>query len=177
MEPLQSTPMQYVRRAGNDPSFLLKALREAAGELSRSVSGLSRREARLPATGPDEGWTLLAIPYHLRDTESGLIRQYQAITRWRDPEIDNVDLDDIPFEEDYRDEHLGDLIDEFRELRHTSSYLLWDLLPSEWEKAGIHPYRGRITLLEIVREAYQHDLAHLWQAQRMLEALTRPGGP
>jgi hypothetical protein len=168
--------MQYVRRAGNDPSFLLKALREASGELSRSVSGLSRREARIPATGSDEGWTMLAIPYHLRETESGLIRQYQAITRWRDPEIDNVDLDDIPFEEDYRDEHLGDLIDEFRELRHTSSYLLWDLLPSEWEKAGIHPYRGRITILEIVREVYQHDLAHLWQAQRMLEAMTRPGG-
>lgn len=168
--------MQYVRRAGNDPSFLLKALREAAGELSRALYGISRREARVHGTGADDLWTLLAIPYHLRETEHGLLRQYQAITRWHDPEIDAVDFDDIPMEEDYRDEDLGELIEDFRELRHTSSYLLWDLLPSEWDRAGIHPYRGRVTLLDIVRETYQHDLEHLWQAQRMMEAMTRPGG-
>lgn len=167
--------MQYVRRAGNDPSFLLKALSEASGELSRSFGGLSRREARRPAPVPDDGWTLLAIPYHLRNVEQGLLEQYQAITRWHEPEIEAVDLDDIPFEEDYREEDLPDLLEEFRYLRRRTSYLLWDLMPSEWEKAGNHPYRGRLTILEIVREAYQHDLEHLWQAHRVLEAMTRPG--
>lgn len=166
--------MQYVRQAGSDPSFLLKALSEASGELSRSFRGFSRRELLTRAPAPDDGWTLLAIPYHLRETEYGLLTQYQAITRRREPEIRNVDLDDIPLEEDYRDEDLADLLDEFRELRHRSSYLLWDLLPSEWEKGGLHPYRGRLNLLEIVREAYQHDLEHLWQVKRMLEAMTSP---
>jgi hypothetical protein len=35
----------------------------------------------------------------------------------------------------------------------------------------LHPYRGRLTVLEIAREAYQHDLEHLWQARRMLDHL------
>ena len=37
-----------------------------------------------------------------------------------------------------------------------------------------HPYRGRVTLLELTREMYQHDLEHLWQTRRMIEALTSP---
>ena len=166
--------MQYVRQAGSDPSFLLKALSEASGELARSFRGFSRRELRKPAPPPDDGWTLLAIPYHLRETERGLLKQFEIITRHRSPQIPSVDLDDIPIDEDYRDEDVNDLLEEFHDLRRRSSYLLWDLLPSEWEKAGIHPYRGPLTLLEIVREAYQHDLEHLWQVKRMLESMTSP---
>ena len=32
--------MRYVRQAGSDPSFLLKALGEAAGELNRAFFGI-----------------------------------------------------------------------------------------------------------------------------------------
>src|SRR5438046_1994214 len=35
--------VRYVRQAGTDPSFLVKALGEAAGELRRSLEGLPRR--------------------------------------------------------------------------------------------------------------------------------------
>jgi hypothetical protein len=44
-------------------------------------------------------------------------------------------------------------------------------MPGEWERAGMDPYRGRMTVLEIARETYRHDLEHLWQARRMMDAL------
>lgn len=163
--------MREVRQAGNDPSFLLKALSEASGELRRAFYGLSRRELLVPGEDPDDGWTLLAIPYHLRQTEQGVLDQYHAILSHSGAEIAHVDLDDIPFEDDYRDEDDEFLLEEFHHLRRRTSYLLWDLMPSEWERTGLHPYRGEMSVLQITREIYQHDLEHLWQARRMLASL------
>ncbi len=164
--------MQYVRQAGSDPSFLLKALSEASGELQRSFYGLSPRDLMQPGSGVDEGWRLLGIPFHMREVEKGIIRQYETILHDRGAEIPHVDFDDIPFQEDYCEEDEEELLEEFHYLRRRSSYRLWDLMPTEWERAGIHPYRGRMTILQIVRETYQHDLEHLWQARRMIDALS-----
>jgi hypothetical protein len=163
--------MQYVRQAGSDPSFLLKALSEAGGELRRNYHGLSRRLLLAPGAGIDEGWSLLAIAVHMRDTERGVADQVDAILSRHQPEIRHVDFDDIPFAEDVRDADEDEVLDEFRWRRRHSSYMMWDLEPADWERCGIHPYRGPLSLLQIARELYQHDLEHLWQARRMLEAL------
>ena len=163
--------MKYVREAGSDPSFLLKALSEASGELQRAFYGLTPRQLMIPGQGVDEGWHLLAIPWHMRDVERKVMRQYETILHERGSDMPHVDYDDIPFEEDYCEEDEEELLEEFHYLRRRSSYLLWDLMPGEWERAGVDPYRGRMTLLEIARETYRHDLEHLWQARRMMEAL------
>ncbi len=163
--------MQYVREAGSDPSFLLKALSEASGELRRSFHGLTRRQLRVPAAGVDEGWRLKAIPFHMRETERIALDQYRMILAFPASEIEHNDLDDIPFEEDYRDEDAEELLEEFHYLRRESSYLLWDSSPADWARSGVDPYRGHLTVLQIAREMYQHDLEHLWQARRMIDSL------
>ncbi|WP_322797091.1 DinB family protein [Tepidiforma sp.] len=165
--------MRYVRQAGSDPSFLLKALGEAAGELARSFRGLRERDLLRPATGDDEGWCLLAVPFHLVQVEQGVQEQLETILGWRGgtPEIRHVDFDDIPFREDYEEAELDDLLDEFHYLRRRTTYLLWDIPERDWERAGLHPYRGALTVVEIARETYHHDLEHLWQVRRMVDAL------
>lgn len=164
--------MRYVREAGSDPSFLLKALNEAYGELRGMFYGVSSQRMLLRrGQGVDEDWNLLAIAVHLRDTARGVQEQLEAITTDYEPEISNVDFDDIPILDEIRDEDEDQILDDFHYHRRHSTYLLWDLLPSEWEKCGIHPYRGRLSILEIARDTYQHDLEHLWQARRMVEAL------
>ncbi len=161
--------MRYVRPAGNNPSFLLKALGEASGEVRRSIAGLRRRQLVQPGSGADEGWCLLAVATHLRDIEEGIGEQLELILTAREPEIRHVDLDDIPLREDYIDEDIEDVLDDFHYYRRRNTYRLWDIEPSQWERGGIHPYRGRWTVIEIARELYQHDLEHLWQVRRMIE--------
>ncbi len=163
--------MRYVRQAGNDPSFLLKAMGEAAGELHRAFFGIPERELLREGTGPDEGWCLLAIPYHVRQVEQGVQRQIEQMLRLREPEIRHVDLDDIPFREDYCEEDAEELLEEFHYLRRRTTYMLWDIDERDWQRGGIHPYRGRLTVLDVAREVYQHDLEHLWQARRMIDEL------
>lgn len=163
--------MRYVRQAGSDPSFLLKALGEASGELQRAFYGLHPRELTRQGRGMDDGWCLQAIPFHMRETERGFAAQFQAMLDRREPEILHVDVDDIPFPEDYEDTDEDEVLEEFHYLRRRTTYLLWDISERDWERGGIHPYRGRVTVLQLAREMYQHDLEHLWQARRMIEAL------
>ena len=148
--------------------FLLKALGEAAGELRGLLHPLRGRRARIPGEGPDEGWCPLAIAVHLRDVERAAGQQVEAILRRPYAPIRHVDLDDIPFPEDYARADLDEALDGFAWLRQETSYALWGLSPEEWERPALHPYRGEVLLIDLVRELYQHDLEHLWQARRML---------
>lgn len=167
--------MRYVpATAGSDPSFLLKALGEAAGELARAFSSVRERDLLRPAGWPDEGWCLLAVPFHLVQVERGVQEQAAiiAMSRGRElPGIPHVDFDDIPFEADYAEADLELLLDELHYLRRRTTYLLWDLSERDWERKGLHPYRGEVSIAEIARETYQHDLEHLWQVRRMVDAL------
>jgi hypothetical protein len=163
--------MQYVRQAGSDPAFLLKAMGEASGELRRLFRGLRRRDFFEPGDPPDEDWCLMAIAFHVGQAEKQVREQLTAMVRRRDPEIAHADLDDIPFRADYVDCDEEDLLDEFHGYRRRNAYLLWDLEPQGWQRAGIHPYRGRIEIVDIARELYQHDLEHLWQARRIVDSL------
>ncbi len=43
----------------------------------------------------------------------------------------------------------------------------------EWQRGGLHPYRGRVTLLDLARDIHEHDLDHLYQARRLRESLPR----
>jgi hypothetical protein len=166
--------VRYVRRAANDPAFLLKALGESSGELRRLLHGLPRRALLLPGDADDDVWSLLGIITHMRDVELGVHGQMETIlTAYRagEPRLRHVGIDDIPFREDYEDEDEDEVLEELHYYRRQTSYLLWSCDDGDWDRAGIHPYRGRLTLLDLARDLYQHDLEHLWQARRMVEAL------
>lgn len=164
--------MRYVRQAGSDPSFLLKALGEAAGELHRAFYGIPHRQLQREAGGQDEGWCLLAIPFHVREVERGVQAQLDVILHSRETTLRHVDFDDIPFREDYIEEDYEELLEEFHYLRRRTTYSLWDIDERDWRRTGDHPYRGELSVLEITRETYQHDLEHLWQARRLIDQLT-----
>jgi hypothetical protein len=157
--------------AASNPAFLLKALGEGSGEIDRLFYGLNQDDLLDPGVGPDEGWTLLAIPYHLREVEHGVMQQIEAILSQRDAPIPHVDFDAMPWRDLYCDEDAQELLDQFHYLRRHTSYALWELSDRQWERHGEHPYRGMISILDIAREMYQHDLEHLWQAQRMVESI------
>ena len=158
--------MQEVRTSSD--RFLLKALGEAAGELRSILYSASERRARKPGDGLDDGWCLLAIAVHLRDVERATNQQFETILRRPYAPIRTVDLDDIPFPEDYAYVTIDEALEGFGYARQETSYSLWGLTREEWERPAIHPYRGEVALIDLVRDLYKHDLEHLWQARRML---------
>ena len=153
--------------AGTD-RFLLKALGEAAGELRNLLYAGSSSDLLEPGTGADEDWCLLSIAVHLRNVEWATGEQIDAIMSNPKATIAHVDLDDIPLREDYATVDISEALVSFRHARQQTSYALWGLLSEEWQRTGLHPYRGEIAVIDLARDLYKHDLEHLWQARRLL---------
>ena len=50
--------------------------------------------------------------------------------------------------------------------------MLRTLDEDDWQRTGIHPYRGKVSIHDIARELHEHDLEHLYQARIIREHLT-----
>jgi len=149
--------------------WLLKAVREAAGELFSQFHGVNEGALRWR---PDEReWCLKEVAAHMRDAELLYLRQIELIVRDSEPRLPYEPVDVLPSENDYRDEPIERLLQEYEEAREETVWLLRMLGEDEWQRCGLHPYRGRVSVYDIVREVHEHDLEHLYQARRLRESL------
>jgi hypothetical protein len=149
--------------------WLLKAIRESTGELYSHFSGLSDEHLRWrPAT--DE-WCLKEVAAHLRDAEVLYQRQIEAIVNEQEPHLPHEPIDVLPFERNYRDLPLMDLLRDHEAAREETVWLLRMIGEDDWQRTGIHPYRGRITIADLVHDLHQHDLEHLYQARKLRTAI------
>jgi hypothetical protein len=151
--------------------WLMKAVREAAGELYGQFSGLKEKELRWR---PEPGeWCLKEVAAHLRDAEDMYRRQIELIAQNREPALPYEPVDVLPYERDYRSESLTELLYEWEASREETVWLLRMLDEHDWERRGLHPHRGKISVLDIAREVHQHDLEHLWQVRKLRGEIER----
>jgi hypothetical protein len=145
--------------------WMLKALHEAAEELQSQLLGLSEEDlCRRPAPGE---WSLKEIAAHIRDAEACFLERLRLIAGEDEPDLPDIDVDAYVLERDYQTLDLYEVLQEFAQLRQRSSSLLWSLEPFEWESEGLHPYRGRLSVMQVARDMNEHDLGHLWQVRRL----------
>lgn len=161
-------PLREIPRGGDNHAFLLKALHEAGGELEGEFYNLRAKEL---AWHENDEWSLIQIAGHLRDREEMHLDYLQSILSSRRPVLHVVDLASLVEENDYRPEQLHELLYGYSELRERTLYRLYNLSPRQWLREGQHPYRGAISIEQIVKEMNEHDLAHLWQIMRHKGAL------
>jgi hypothetical protein len=147
--------------------WLLKAVREAAGELFQQFSGLD--EASLRWRPRDGEWCLKELAAHVRDAELMYQRQIEFIAHRRSGLLPYEAVDVLPAERPYRDMPLRDFLWEFEAAREETVWLLHTLDEDEWSRSAEHPYRGIVSLYDIARELHEHDLDHLFQARRLRE--------
>ncbi len=162
--------MRYVPPSGESARFIVKALNEAAGELRELFWTLPASVLRRECPPPDDGWSLAALATHLCEVESSAYDRIRSMLAGATEELPPIDFDDLP---EAVDHDPLDAVERFAWLRRRTTYLLWDLGRSDWQRTAPFRYRGELSLLDLARELYQHDLEHLWQAKRMAEALLR----
>jgi hypothetical protein len=151
-----------------DHHWLVKALHEAADAIETQFVGLSEDVLRWrPAEGE---WSLKEIAGHLRDCEELYLERLRLIASCHEPDLPDIDVEPYPGERDYQELDIDDVLWTFASLRRETCYVLWSLTPREWEREGIHPYRGRLSVLQVARDINEHDLTHLWQIRRIRES-------
>ncbi len=154
----------------DDSRWMLKALREAARELEAQLWGLEEEELRWRPS--DDDLSLKEIAAHLRDCEGHFLECLELLAHRDAPRLPAFDGDILLVEHDYREADLYEAMERFEYLRHRSVNLLWSLDEQDWQRTGMHPFRGEpVSIGQLAREQTEHDLEHLWQARRLREAL------
>jgi hypothetical protein len=164
--------MAVVREISRTPrpgQFILKALREAAGELIEELERISEKDALL---APEGEWSFAQIAAHVAKAEQLQLDYVERILSRRRPILEVVDLYVTPDECRGARSLRGSLY-RYAELRQEVVYRLYGLAEEQWERTGEHCYRGDLSLLQLAREQHLHDLEHLWQLRHNQDLLTR----
>ena len=160
------------RRYGSNQRWMTKALREVAHQIGNLVTDLGERELTERVEGDE--WCIKEIVGYIRDLEREDLRSVQAILREDGARIEPTRADFGPLEHDYRGANPEDLLWDFFTMREELVWLLRTASDSDWERAGVHPYRGRITLDRLVHEINERDLAIMWRIQSLRDRLEVP---
>ncbi len=127
---------------------------------------LSRRPA-------PHAWSAKEIVCHVRDTEEPFLLFYQAMLEADEPRYNGGgDTERWPEERQYLRHDTAAALEAFRRRRAEALAFLRHLTPPQWERRGVHPTRGALTLAEFSGLMAAHDADHLDQLRRALMGST-----
>ena len=147
-------------------AWLLKALRETARAIESLIWNVN--DAALDRRAEPDEWSCRELVAHMAHMERGFTDWLERMVRDEDARIDAFDGDSEDAAAN-ADDDAFDLTNEFSEQRQRTVYLLWSLDAEDWERRGVHPYLGSLTVTQVAREMNEHDLAHLWQLRRLCD--------
>jgi hypothetical protein len=166
---------QYLTAQHSDrPRYLVKALHEVAGRITRLVQTMDDDALEARASGDE--WTVAQIVGYLRDAEREDYAALEAMVRIDGSRIEDRRAMHGPQEGRYRARDVAELLWEFLTLREETEWLLRSA-GSSWRNVGLHPYRGEVEVQQYVMEMNERDLDAMWRIQRARDEHRPPGAP
>ncbi len=132
-----------------------------AGDLTKKLDDAVLR--RKPA--PDK-WSAMEVVCHLRDIEKLWADRLVKAAFSEKPAFYMLEVDDLAVKNGYNTQDLGAALREFARLREDNLRLLRALPAGQWQRSGIHPKRGEVTIERIVEIMIGHDQGHLDQINK-----------
>ncbi len=164
---IESSPtVLTVAPDGRAPDTIVRALAAMPSELVRLVQGKSDEQLWQPAQ--DGGSGMVEILPHLRDWEVILGNRVDLILTVDAPTLEDYDDTLWAIEHGYRDQDPREALAEFRERREALVERLQALDTGSWNRVGIMPKQGRVTLHWLLNLFCDHDAKHLVQARDVL---------
>lgn len=114
------------------------------------------------------GWTALEVLCHLRDYEQVFIERYRTAVEQVDGMLPDSTPDKLAAANHYNEQNPAEVIAEWKRRRPLSIAYLRERADSDWERAAIHPVRGKLTLAELLTLETWHDTNHMEQMTRIL---------
>jgi hypothetical protein len=145
----------------------LARMERTADDFAAAIKGVS--DAAL-STRPDErSWSAKETLCHVRDTEESFMLRFQSIMEMDEPRFLPADPDRWATERQYQRNDAGEALAAFRVRRDETLKFLRGLRREHWDRGGVHPTRGRMTITDFVGLMAWHDDNHLDQLRRALE--------
>jgi len=146
---------------------------ERLARLARTADDLAAAIASQPesvlARRPDaKNWAAKEVVCHLRDAEGLFMERFQLIAAIDEPRLLPPDPDRWAEERQYLRNDAAEALGHFRRRRDETLAYFHALPAAGWQRGGVHPVRGRVTVNDFVTLMAWHDLNHLDQLQRAL---------
>ena len=145
----------------------MQRLTRTADELAAAIKGQS--DAVLSRRPDAKNWAAKEVVCHLRDAEEAFGSRFEQILAMDvDPRLGGPNADRLAEERQYLRNDASEAVAAFRTRRAETLEIFGKLTPAQWDKGGIHPVRGRITIDNFLSLRAWHDDNHLDQLKRAL---------
>ncbi len=155
-----------VDEKGRSVDAVIAALASVPVDIARLIDGKSTEELTQPAQ--DGGWGLVEILPHFRDWEEIIDNRVSAILAEDEPGLEEYDDSLWAIEHGYREQDTRAAFDEFSARRAALVERLTALGEDDWNRVGVLPKRGRVTLHWLMNSVCNHDAKHVVQARDVL---------
>jgi uncharacterized damage-inducible protein DinB len=145
----------------------LARMARTADDLAAAIRG--QNDAALSKRPDAKNWAAKEVVCHLRDTEELFMARFELLVAVDEPKLTGLNPDRWAEERQYLRNDAGEALAAFRKRRDESLAFLKGLAPGQWQRAGIHPARGRFAIEDFVSLMAWHDDNHLDQLKRALE--------
>ncbi len=153
-----ATPEQIARYEAT-PSQLIAAL-----------EGLD--EAQLHHKPTEDEWSIHEVIIHLADSEAVGYWRIRKVLAELDPLLAVYDEAVWAQKLSYRTQSRELAIALFTSLRGSTTALLHSLPVEDWERTGVHPERGQMTVNDLLNLYIKHGEVHLQQIARIKQAFS-----
>jgi uncharacterized damage-inducible protein DinB len=147
----------------------LARMERTADDFAAAIRGAS--EAVLSKRPDGKNWSAREVVCHMRDTEESFMQRFQLLLTMDEPTFLGVEPVRWAEERLYGRNDAGEAVVAFRKRRDESLAFLRHLKPEQWERAGVHATRGRMTVKDFVGLMAWHDDNHLDQLKRALDGM------
>ena len=145
----------------------MQRLGRTGDELAAAIKGQS--DAVMSRRPDAESWAPKEVVCHLRDAEETFGERFEQILAMEvDPRFTVTDPDRVAEERQYLRHDAGEALAAFRRRRAETLQTFGKLGAADWDRGGIHPSRGRITMDAFLTILAWHDDNHLEQLTRAL---------
>lgn len=137
----------------------------------RAVDAILRLPAPVALTTYRDGgtgWTALEVLCHLRDLEEVMIERARLTVEQDLAALPMPDPDALAAERRYNEQDVELALADWRARRAAYLTYLQARPENDWNRIGIHPRRGPMTLLDQLLFLPMHDSIHIEQMTRVL---------
>jgi len=157
----------YNRRM--DRTEITAYLRQVPDLVDEVIEGLPDEAVR-GRPSPDE-WSILEVCCHLRDAAEFEGERVRRLAEEENPTLVPYDQEALALERDYQGDDIRRVRTALRAFWGGLAYQLEGLTDEQWERAGIHPEIGTVTVRERAERQVEHGQAHLAQLKAIREGL------
>jgi DinB superfamily len=115
-------------------------------------------------------WTILEVMCHLKDFEVVFIERVEVMLKKITPTFVAFDQNDAVTDNKYSDQMLSEVVQAFSLYRERTISLFKNLEPQQWQRMGLHPKKGRMSMTDMPENLIFHDSKHIRQVSRILAA-------